>query len=432
MKMQASNVKSLKNDNRALILNEIRKCPCSRAQLADKTSLTRSAVTMIVQELMAEGQLKETSSLQSDRGRRQVLLDIVDDHKLALGLALHRREISIVLTNLRGRPLEKHSRPTASFSDREAVLKWSYETMKNIIENHKLTQDKLVGIGISSPGPLDRQSGCILEPIDFPLFQNFNITEEVASWPIVSAIDVSPDDHITTSVDSSASQKEDNDKPTVSNLRDSTNAITKSALAINLDNNAVLMAMREFYNGKSVIYQHKHILFVTISRGIGSCLISDGQIYRGLGGYAGELGHTSIDAAGRQCSCGNYGCIEKYATLEALKSFFGFESYDVVVDLAYNGISKSLAIIEQIAEWLTTALVNAVNLFDLDAIVLYGELNYRPQLLTEMIEKKISQRSLISRAHDIKVYASSYDDKTAADASTAGIIDAYFKQKLAR
>jgi len=431
MKMQASNVKSLKNDNRALILNEIRKCPCSRAQLADKTSLTRSAVTMIVQELMAEGQLKETSSLQSDRGRRQVLLDIVDDHKLALGLALHRREISIVLTNLRGSPLEKHSRPTASFSDREAVLKWSYETMKNIIENHKLTQDKLVGIGISSPGPLDRQSGRILEPIDFPFFQNFDIADQIASWPLMPTEEAA-EDRMNASGESLISAKRGSDASTASSLRESTNAITKSALAINLDNNAVLMAMREFYNGKSVIYQHKHILFVTISRGIGSCLISDGQIYRGLGGYAGELGHTSIDAAGRQCSCGNYGCIEKYATLEALKSFFGFESYDVVVDLAYNGISKSLAIIEQIAEWLTTALVNAVNLFDLDAIVLYGELNYRPQLLTEMIEKKISQRSLISRAHDIKVYASSYDDKTAADASTAGIIDAYFKQKLAR
>lgn len=190
------------------------------------------------------------------------------------------------------------------------------------------------------------------------------------------------------------------------------------------------MAMREFYNGKSPMYKYRHILFVTISRGIGSCLISDGQIYRGLGGYAGELGHTSIDAAGRPCSCGNYGCIEKYTTQEALKSFFGFDSYDVVVDLAYNGIGKSLAIIEQTAEWLTTALVNAINLFDLDAIVLYGELNYRPQLLTDMIESKIKQRSLISRVHDISVLASSYDDKTAAEASTAGIIDAYFKQKL--
>jgi predicted NBD/HSP70 family sugar kinase len=416
MKMQASNVKSLKNDNRALILNEIRKCPCSRAQLADKTSLTRSAVTMIVQELMAEGQLKETSSLQSDRGRRQILLDIVEDHKLALGLALHRREISTVLTDLRGKPVDKNSRPTSAFANREAALAWSFETMKSMIHKHKLTQDKLVGIGISSPGPLDRQSGRILEPIDFPLFQNFDITEEVASWQLFKA-----------SESASASGKS-NDSRTLS----STNTTTGSTVEINLDNNAVLMAMREFYNGTSPIYKYKHILFVTISRGIGSCLISDGQIYRGLGGFAGELGHTSIDAAGRPCSCGNYGCIEKYATLDALKAFFGFESYDIVVDLAYNGISRYLAIVEQIAEWLTTALVNAVNLFDLDAIVLYGELNYRPQLLTDMIEKKVRQRSLISRAHEIKVFASSFDDKTAAEASTAGIIDAYFKQKLAR
>lgn len=400
MKLQASNVKSLKNDNRALILNEIRKTPCSRAQLSDKTRLTRSAVTMIVQELIAEGQLHETHTLHSGRGRRQILLDIVENHKLALGLALHRSDISTVLTDLRGHSLEKHSRPTASFASRDEVMTWAADIMKNMIINNHLTNDKLIGIGISSPGPLDRQTGLILEPVDFPLFQNVNIANLVAKWPLFSKS--------TTESNSSNS----------------------NGLAISLENNAVLMAMREFYNGRSLLYEHKHIIFVTICRGIGSCLISDGQIYRGLGGFAGELGHTSIDTAGRPCSCGNYGCIERYATLSAIKSFFGFDSYDVVVDLAYNGISRSLAIIEQVAEWLTTALVNAVNLFDLDAIVLYGELNYRPQLLTEMIEKKIAQRSLISRAHKIKVIASAFEEKSAADASTAGIIDSYFKQKL--
>jgi predicted NBD/HSP70 family sugar kinase len=418
MRMQASNIKSLKSDNRALILDEIRKTPCSRAQLAETTHLTRSAITMIVQELIEEDILKETQALHSGRGRRQVLLDIVDDHKLALGLSLHRQEITVVLTDLRCRQIEKTSKLTRAFAgisdgetvvgDRadgaDGVLEWAQDAMQGMITRHGLKRSDLVGVGISSPGPLRLSEGLILEPIDFPLFHNYPVVAKVQDWHFMFADDT--EDLVNSDHDA------------------------RAALNVSLDNNAVLLAMRELYQVAGQIARHRHILFVTISRGIGRCLINDGQIYRGAAGYAGELGHTSINSTGRPCSCGNFGCLERYATLQELKNFFGFDSYEVVVDLAYNGISKTIAIIEQIAEWLSAALVNAVNLFDLDAVVIYGELNYRPQLLMDMIRKRVNQRSLISRAHQVEVYASGYDDKTAAEASTAGIIDAWFKQKF--
>ena len=389
--MQASNIKSLKSDNRALILNEIRKCPHSRAQLSDATSLTRSAVTMIVQDLIAEGQICETRSLQTGRGRKQILLEIVADHKYALGLALHRHETAVVLTDLSGKALEHKSTATSSFSSAGEILEWSRSSMQGFLNRRRISSNRLVGIGISSPGPLDLDNGKILAPIDFDMFHNFPVVDHIRNFEfeLLDGKIKFPD--------------------------------------VSLDNNAVLLAMREYYQCESKMHQFKHILYVTVSRGIGSCLISNGQIYRGFGGFAGELGHTSIEGTGRPCTCGNYGCLERYATLDALKEFFGFDNYEVIVDLAYNGIGRPLAIVEQIAEWLSTALVNAVNLFDLDAIVLYGELNYRPKLLTDLIQSRIRQRSLVGRVHEVQVMASVYDDKTAALSATSTIIDSYFK-----
>jgi predicted NBD/HSP70 family sugar kinase len=226
-----------------------------------------------------------------------------------------------------------------------------------MLQDHAFRPEKLVGIGISSPGPLDLSAGRILEPIDYALFCNFDVVREVSSWILDPA-----------------------DGRSVAAYR----------LPVSLENMAVLMGVREFYKENSKLARYRQILYVTVSQGVGSCIINDGQIYRGFGGYAGELGHTSIDGAGRPCSCGNFGCLERYVTLPAICDFFNLESYEVLIDQAFTGQARSLAILEQISDWLTTALVNAVNLFDVDAIVLYGEISYRPQLLTEFLQKRIS------------------------------------------
>lgn len=397
MRRQASNIKSLKSDNRSLILNEIRKQPCSRVQLSYRTNLTRSAVTMIVQELITEGQVRQTQALQSGRGRRQILLDIVPDYRLAAGISLHRHELTVVLTDLKGFALEQKSAPTSEFQTLEQAADWVRITLIQLLQAHQVELSHLAGIGISSPGPLDLTDGRILEPIEFPLFRFFDVVDTVREWFL---------------------DKEDG------------RSVAQRNLPVSLENNAVLLAVREFYHEKSSIHHFRQILYVTISQGIGSCIINDGVVYRGSGGFAGELGHTSIDGAGRPCSCGNFGCIERYATLRAICDYFSLDNFDLTVDLAYSGQSRSLAILEQVADWLSTALINAVNLFDVDAIVLYGELNYRPRLLADLIQSRIRQRSLVGRTHGIVVLPSVFDDKDAALASTAAVIDHHFKPNL--
>jgi predicted NBD/HSP70 family sugar kinase len=383
MKRNASNVNTLKSDNRALLVNEIRKHPLSRAQLSNITKLSKSAVTMIINELITEGQLVETEIEKAPKGRKPVLIDIVPDLYYAAGVELHRKQITVVITNLKSEIVDEVSADIDCFHDCEAAVDWICDGIRSLAERQGIPLSQLIGIGISSPGPLYYLSGVILNPPNFKMF---------VSTPITSMIQ------------------------SVFNL------------PVILENNSVLLAMREYFSG--IMKNYHNSLFVIISNGIGSCAIIDGQIFRGLAGFAGELGHTSIDVNGPVCSCGNKGCVELYATLSALKNKYGFDSYEAVVDDAYESDEHALAILEYEAECLATAFISAINLLDLDSIFLYGELNYRPKLLISKISSIIDKRSIIRKAHSVSIFPSSLDGNSSAATSTAAVLDQYFNQHL--
>ena len=97
----ANNTKTIKNDNRALILNLIRKSQVSRAEISRITGLSKSSVTMIINSLISEGQIIEIGTEESAVGRKRIMLDIVADYRFAGGIILHRRDITVCLTNLK-------------------------------------------------------------------------------------------------------------------------------------------------------------------------------------------------------------------------------------------------------------------------------------------------------------------------------------------
>jgi predicted NBD/HSP70 family sugar kinase len=175
---------------------------------------------------------------------------------------------------------------------------------------------------------------------------------------------------------------------------------------------------------------HKNYIYVAVSDGIGSALMIDDRIHRGSAGFSGEIGHTSIHADGIPCSCGNVGCLECYVTMKALKKKFGFESYERMVDDAYLGDSSAIDIIEYIATQLSCALINSINLLELDAAILYGEFNYRPTLLRNMLEERINRMSVISRTHKIEVKTSSLTPDLVRASACAAIINMHFEQML--
>lgn len=378
---KGSNTNTIKAQNNSLILNCIRKKPMSRAQISKLTELSKSAVTMLTQQLLEKGEILEIGTESTDFGRHPIMLDIDKRHRVAMGISLTRSEAAVCIVNLKLEIIDRAECAISSFEAAQQAIEWCCRSGFELLKKNNIESELCIGIGIAAPGPLDYKNGIILTPPNFPLFHNTNIKELFAKFT---------------------------DKP------------------VFLNNAPVLMAMYEYIKREENLQNY---LFVSIDNGVGSAIIQKGNIYRGSAGFSGEIGHTTIDINGPVCICGNNGCLEGYVTKKAIEKRFG-SPFNEMIDSAYNNDNFALEEIEKTARILSTGVINAVNILDIDAVIIFGELNYRSELLFTEIQKNIDKRSIITKAHKVKVLPSIITSKEDISYTTATVIEKYFNQEI--
>jgi glucokinase len=169
-------------------------------------------------------------------------------------------------------------------------------------------------------------------------------------------------------------------------------------LRVLADNDAHCHALAEAWNGAARSWPT--FLLLTLGSGIGSALVVDGHVYRGATGYGSELGHMILQRDGRLCACGNRGCVEAYVSETALRGRVAESSLADAVDalvaaerrglaeslflLADRGDSSARALVGSLVAELGTALGSAVNVYDVERIVLGGGM--APGFLARMQE----------------------------------------------
>ncbi len=379
MKKQGSNSNTIKADNNSLVLSFIRKKAMSRAEIAKLTGLSKSTVTAITKEMLEQGQLIEIGTENTSNGRHPILLDIVKNYRYAIGIEITRSEVSVCLANLKLENIGFRKRLVMEFKSAEQILDWAYSTAIEIMNDNSISMSHCIGISVVTLGPLDYVHGIITNPPNFPLFQNFNVK---------------------------------------SHLR------KKCNLPVFLNKVSVPMAIFEYQKRNTAL---KNFIFVNVDSGVGSAIIHNGNIYRGSHGHSGEIGHMTVDIKGEKCACGNVGCLECYLTQKAILKSSDFRSYKQLVDSAYEGDPKALKVIEETAFYFASGLIGTINLLDLEAVVLYGELNYRCELLISKIQEIIDDRCIITKSHPVLVMPSliSKEDNISFTASIA--VEKYYQ-----
>src|SRR5688500_7289649 len=131
-------------------------------------------------------------------------------------------------------------------------------------------RDDFLGVGIGAPGPLDREKGIVLITPNLG-WKNFPLRAEV---------------------------------------------VERVGMPATLDNDANCATLGEWWLGAA--RGAANVVGITIGTGIGGGIILNGRLFHGASDVAGELGHTTIDSTGRRCKCGNYGCLEAYASGPAI------------------------------------------------------------------------------------------------------------------
>lgn len=383
--MKKTDFQDVKKSNRKLVLSCLSDGCRSRAEIVRQSGLSKAAVSLITNEFIEEGSVVEKQIMPSGSvGRPSIELELVPDFCYFAGFTLFRKKVTVCLVNHCSELIDYTDYDTESFTNPDRLLDCLWDELINIMDKNGLEQSKLMGIGIVAPAPLDYRNGIILTPPNFPLFQNYNIKEYLA---------------------------------------------TKTSLPVFLDKISVLLAITD---AKLRETKYRNSLFIFTSHdGIGSAIVTDNQLFRSFGGHSGEFGHTSVEPNGPLCECGNVGCLEKVLSPKYLEETFGCSfNYRELVDLCYDGDKKAIRILDYIASKLSFAIINAVNLIDPDAVIIHGVFNYRNEMLFGKINDRVNKHSLISRVHPIEILPSLISPKDKISSSTSSIIKAYFEQRL--
>ena len=160
-------------------------------------------------------------------------------------------------------------------------------------------------------------------------------------------------------------------------------------LAVAVANDAHITALSEKTYGSA--HGMKDFVVVSMSHGgLGSCFYSNGQPHLGYNGFAGEVGHTCVEINGRECGCGNKGCLETYCSLKGLiktaeeliaeskeptlLSDFQELTIQTITDCCYKGDKLAIEVFRRTGEMLGMGLANYASVLNPEAIILTGEM----------------------------------------------------------
>ncbi len=361
MSKKPHNAEYVKQYNRKKILNLLSREPLSRAELARRTGLTRSAISVIVDELLSSSILIEHPTISQKRGRSPSPLTLNTECFYAAGIYLNRQSCHIGLLDISGKCHALSSIPLTKEKQTKEVMDAISDAMKLMLQEHPKIKASLLGIGISAPGPLDISNGRILNPPEFDLWHQMPICEELKKslhYPV----------YLSDNADSLA----------IYNMR---------------------------YNST---IQTSDFMLLLVDSGIGSGIISNGILHRGVNRMSPEIGHISINYNGKKCGCGNRGCLEAYASIPHLFADTGstYLSWEAVMRDVQKKAPAALKLLETEAEYLASGIMSAINLFSLDTIILAGDILCGFDDMQRLLLKKLRSQALLKTASDITITAS--------------------------
>ena len=289
-------------------------------------------------------------------------------------------------------------RNTAVSSGPDAIITHVAEAIReSVTQAESAWGEKLevIGVGIGSPGPIDTKRGVV-------------VTSPNLRWVNVP-------------------------------LRDRVSELV--GLPATLDNDANCAVLGEWWQGAARGAQV--VVGVTVGTGVGGGLVLDGKIFHGVSDVAGEFGHMTIDSTGRQCACGNYGCLEAYASgpaiakraIESIEAGatstlpqyvngdLGGITAALVYQAATDGDALALEVVRDTARFLGAGIASLVNICNPELVVVCGGVTSAGENLFRPLREEVTRRAFRPAAEACRIVAGELT-------GTAGVIGAVAAFKL--
>jgi predicted NBD/HSP70 family sugar kinase/DNA-binding XRE family transcriptional regulator len=348
-KIQAASSEVARDINRRIVLNLIRKRqPLSRADLARFSGLQRSTISLIVDELIEENWVLKGPTGRLPRGRRPTFLRL-NQERVIIGVDIRPTQTTVALADVNGRFSFQEAAPTPA--EPEEAMDALIQRIQRVVG---LCQGKKIeGVGISVAGRFDREA------------------DRLAFAPNLKWRDV-----------------------------DIRNPIARATgLEVEIENaaNACVLAAVWFDHMESC----RNLAAVAVAEGIGTGLLINGRLARGLGGMAGEFGHVPLDPEGPLCGCGSRGCWEVFASNRAALRYYLETSSDGaglsfpdLLSLADQGDARAARSLEAMAHYLGRGMRMITAGLAPERIIVIGDLTRSWHRFGPVIEAEMRAQAL--------------------------------------
>ncbi|MCA1624727.1 MAG: ROK family protein [Acidobacteria bacterium] len=349
-----------RNINRRIILDLIRtRQPVSRADLARLSGLQRSTVSLITEQLLTEQWITQGALGHLPRGRKPRFLHLNVERAGIIGVNVRPTMTTIALANLNAQFIAHESFQTNN--DANVFIEDLTRRLQSFIKFHP--DIYFEGIGVSMPGRVD------------------SISKKLVFAPNLGWRDVD----LQTPIERA------------------------TGLLVEIENAANACALAEiWFDRRSNGMQD--LIAVTVSEGIGTGIITNGQLLRGASGTAGEFGHVSLNESGPLCKCGNHGCWEMYASNTAaineyvritnganskkrdIQDESNKPSIDDILHLSEQGDAKAVEVIERMGHYLGVGFSMLVSGISPSMIVVIGEITRAWERIEPIIKNVLNAR----------------------------------------
>jgi len=302
------------------------------------------------------------------------------------GIDLGGTKILSLVASTKGETLGQKRRPTRAQEGPQAVIGRMVDSLRAAAAKAGLDIGRLAGVGAVSPGPLDYASGVIEDSPNLPGWRGVPLADEM-----------------------------------------------RAALGVPVfvDNDATAAALGECTFGAGRGY--RHVIYVTVSTGIGGGIIIDGRVYRGASGAAGEVGHQVVEEGGPQCSCGRHGCLEELASGTAI----AHRAHELIAQGKGTGIARmarngepitaltvhraaregdpeARRIVEEAGHYLGVGLANLVNIFNPELIIIGGGLTKMGRMLLDPARKVVRSEPFPQARKDVRIVRAALGERVGA------------------
>ena len=400
-----SNINIVKVHNlQAVLLYFLRDEKISRVELARKTSLSTTTITNLTAELLNEGIIEEEEIIHGSPkrqhvGRPRTMLRLVPEARYAIGIHIGIGIYRVAITDLRANFVHNTFSNFNLETAPETVINHMAKLVQEVIADSGVDPDRIIGIGVGASGLVDYENGV-------------NVLSARLGWHNV---------------------------PIKNILEEQLN------LPVCVDNNVRCMALGEAYfgDGRDVSV----LAFVYGRIGVGAGIVINGQVFRGSGAGAGEIGHTiMLSNNGELCTCGNKGCLETLVSerlliREALQIAKNHpdsllakyldqrkneSTLDLIFAAACDGDVGIKNLIDELSTSLGIALSNLVNVINPELIVLGGMFAQGCDLILPVAERTMREKAFGGLGEKVRIQLTSFGWRAGVTGAASLALMTYF------